>query len=268
MLVQRRRGSARRSSAALGGGSAGQRSATGSGTHARRRAPRGPSQPMSSRAASRTPRRDVVDELGRVVGVHGDVEQARRRRRRRPCRPLGGLQRGAGASAARPGRSTLGVERSVRPGPVAHEPLTPKIARCRKPPAEAHHRAVHVEHPLVLLDRRAHHLDEVRGRQLLRALRRSACGCARSAGARTPGPGTASACGRPPPRPTDARMVSYSRVAHRDAHGGARRARSRRRSPGRSASSSICRVRSPRGPSSRKLPMFSSVTTSSAMICA
>jgi hypothetical protein len=37
---------------------------------------------------------------------------------------------------------------------------------------------------------------------------------------------------------------------------------------GRIASASICRVRSPRGPSSRKSPMFSRVITSSAMICA
>ena len=56
-------------------------------------------------------------------------------------------------------------------GPLlAHAvPPTPKIARWSNPPRESHDRAVRVEHPLVLPDRRAHHLHEVARRQLLGA---------------------------------------------------------------------------------------------------
>jgi hypothetical protein len=136
-----------------------------------------------------------------------------------------------------------------------------------KPADEAHDTAVEVQHPLVLLDRGAQHLDEIPrrldGSSRVRAAisRRIESLWARlNSGSRNgvivkP---TASCA-------TDRRIWSYSLVPTAILTA-ARAGPAARSIAGPIAVSSICLVRSPRGPSSRKLPMFSSVTTSSAMI--
>ena len=217
----------------------------GSATARAIRGRRGPTYALPTRWCA-TQRR------GRDPGQAGQRLDGRRDARR-------GRRRGAGGDPARPGSCSRTSSYCSLTSP------TPKTSRCRNPPAEAHDGPVGVEHPLVLPDRRPHHLDEVARRQLLGAPGHQRADLRRLLAAELGVLERRDRPVRPPPGPRDSRMLS-NRWAPTATRTAARAGPAARSIAGRIAVASICRVRSPRGPSSRKSPIRSRVITSSAMM--